>query len=122
MPRHLLEVTISPAIIKAYGFDPETPQSDLLLAQVLLQAARYGGKWRVNASGLTETPGELEEVGSMWCDDGTQRDEVLSIADSWVRESEGATFVPGPAFELPIEDAKYAQFAVNGLILVRGLL
>ncbi len=105
-----------------YGFDPETPQSKLLLATVLLQAARYSGRWQVSATALGNEPGQQEEVGSMWCDFGTQRDDVLAVADAWVRESEGAVWVPGPAVELAIEDATYAQYAVNGLILVRGSL
>ncbi len=120
IPGRLLDVPVIPQILEAYGFDPTTPQDTIKLAQVVLNAGSYGGKWHVTASAITEEPGKLESVGAIWCDDGTKRDEVLTVADCWIRESDTAIFVPGSPWEIPIEDETYARFAVSGITLVRA--
>lgn len=84
------------------------------IAQLILQAELLDDNWVVTA-----TIGPEEEVGSIRCDPGTKREEVLNIAETWVRNSDHIKVVAGSMQEgkIPEEDR---SSAILGTILVQG--
>ena len=117
IPPELLRLPVNPVLIAHCGFPLDTPPDDLLLAQVVASAGRYGGEWMVNAS--VQNGGTTVTVGEIWCQHGTTRDEVLQVTDEWIRASEHITFVPGSFYEIQVPEDQ-APYFVYGAILVRG--
>lgn len=122
IPRELMELPINPDVFRAFGFAETalTPQ-EIMLAQVELVGASYGGTWNVKAAvnAGTDDP-NFVDIGEINCDPGTTVDEVLEVADSWIRESEKSVFVPGPPIRLPVSDEIMARYYVSGIMLIRA--
>lgn len=123
IPRELMELPINPDVMKAFGLTDTTltPQQ-IMLTQVELTGASYGGEWNVKAIVNTGTPHapNYVDVGEIWCASGTSADDVLHVADTWIRESDKSEFVPSSPIKIPIPDKSMEPYFVTGITLVRA--
>lgn len=111
---------IPPDVLPAFGIVRDTPQSDLLLAQVALDGMLIRSKWYVSAYDAKNPPeeGHEEEMYggiAIAADEVEEPRAVLGIADSWVCDSETTAWVPGPVLEINV-----ASDSVTGVLLVRA--
>lgn len=107
-------------VLPVFGIALARPQADLLLAQVAFNGMRQGEDWFVVAFDAVNPPVEGQEEDDMYGgivirDRAIEGEEVLDIAETWVRESEDTSWVPGPVLVLDL-----AASSVGGVLLVRG--
>lgn len=114
---HLLPVFKE--LLQFAGFEESIAPDRLMLAQVHITGARYGGQWGVSAVVHDRAADSYTLVGNMMCAPGVDRDNVLRVADAWVRASDSVSFVPGMLHPIPTPAADEPYF-VYGVMLVRG--
>ncbi len=114
IPRRLVGLPVDPALRALPGFDRDTSQDELPLVPIRLASTRFAGCWHVNALDSVEGK-EPEVLGSMACNPGTRRDQVLTVAEDWVRAS--VKHVSGCVYELPPQNQAVAEHEVQGAIL-----
>lgn len=115
IPREAMEQEIDPKINRAFGLIDDAPVG---LALIQLSGARYGGQWNVKAVAKIDRNGTSAVVGEIWCPEGTPIEEVLGVADEWIRSSEKTNWVPGVAIGAPVEAT--GPYFVHGMTLVRA--
>lgn len=106
-------------VLPAFGIAREASQTDLLLAQVAFNGVREGEDWFVAAFDAVNPPAEGQEndiYGGIVIRGGeVEAEDALDVAETWVRESEDTSWVPGPVLKINV-----AAEGIAGVLLVRG--
>jgi len=116
LPPEIYNHKIRPQTLELLGIDKKNPQNILLLGELAIIGAKFGNNWFVTACPISQ-PEQI--LGEIWCDENTNRNQVIPTADQWIRESRASAWVPAKAVETYVPE-EFRPYEVHGIILVRG--